>query len=111
MPFYLKQTLQIMDCKVGSVEMPYCPMPIDVYHNPQSNDLENVKIKIYNPSDSISSIRSEFETLAALQYTHIVNMPGNLDAIIELAKFFKIIYLDWRMLRYISDVADADALV
>lgn len=97
-----------MDYKVGSVEMVYCPMPVDIYHNPQSNYLKNTKIKIYNPNDSISSIRSEFETLATLQYTHVVNMPGNLDTIIELAKFFKIIYLDWRMLRYISDVAHAD---
>lgn len=99
-----------MDCKVGSVdEMPYCPMPIDTSHYDVVVAANTkTKIKIYEPNDSISSIRSEFEKLAKLKYTHVVNMPGNLSIIIELAKFFKFIYLDWRLPRYIADIGDAD---
>lgn len=97
-----------MDYQVGSMEMAYCPMPVDVFNDPQIDLSRDTKIKIYKPYDKIQSIRSEFETLSNLEYTHVINMPGNLSLIIELAKFFKFIYIDCRLPKYIADIGMAD---
>lgn len=61
------------------------------------------KVKCYLQMDVVKCIRTEFEHLYEQQYTHVVNMPGNLHQIICAAKHYNIICLDSRLTKHIAD--------
>lgn len=100
-----------MNCEINCYDVYQYPMPADEHSEKKTQPkTTEMKIKIYQDDDIISSIRSEFEQLYTNGYTHVVNMPGKLDYIIPLARYFKFVYLDHRLIRYISDRSNADII-
>jgi len=55
------------------------------------------KVQIYNGYENIANYRSEFERLYSEGYTHVVNMPGNINCIYKFAKYFRLICRDHRL--------------
>lgn len=67
------------------------------------DDVENdLYADIGNDNETIS-IRCEFEKLKRENYTHSINMPGDLNIIAPMAQSYKIIPLDFRMVKYVAD--------
>lgn len=95
---------------VAPVYTPYCPI-YDVSqliacsapparHNPNA-----IRLKVYTIRDSISSLRSELNSLRSAQFTHSVNLPGRLRDILATASQFKIICWDYRLPGYVSSLS------
>ncbi|ATY70262.1 GrBNV gp62-like protein [Tomelloso virus] len=79
----------------------FIPMPQTKFEVLPIN--EGYKVKIYTSSDEIESIRAEFETLYNQKYTHVMNMPGDFNQILCTAKHYKIICLDRRLVKHVSE--------
>lgn len=66
------------------------------------------KLKKYPNNISINSLRHEFETLVDQDYTHVTNMPGNIQQILKLANHYGIVYLD--IDKYVADYCSKNQL-
>lgn len=63
------------------------------------------KLKVFNDGEYIRHevIRSYMKNLYKNGYTHVANMPGDLFEITNIARDFKIIILDNRILKTLKD--------
>lgn len=92
----------------------YCPMPEKISGESKPMDFDvvsgEIKMKHYQKNETIGSVRAEFERLSMLKYTHVVNAPAKLEQVIPTARYFNIMCLDHRLVKYISDIASADTI-
>lgn len=61
------------------------------------------KIKVYKSTDVVASIRGTFSELFEQGYTHVVNMPGDIEEILCVAKYYNMVCLHRKNLKYIAD--------
>lgn len=84
--------------------MHYYTVAIDTTTTDKNDDDDDDDDAIVDTTQKeINSIRSEFERLKYENYTHTVNMPGNINDIIAMARTYNIIPLDCRLQKYIAD--------
>lgn len=82
-------------------ESEFIPIPNNLFTILPKN--EGFKVKYYSNNDEILCIRTEFAKLYSQNYTHVMNMPGNINQIMCAAKHFNIVCLDYRLTKYISE--------
>lgn len=80
----------------------YVPIPTTIYETITKN--KGYKAKFYSALDKVECIRTEFEMLYRQGYTHVMNMPGDLDQVILTANYYKIVCQDNRVLKFTSDL-------
>lgn len=81
------------------------PKPI-IIREPCISD--GAKVKRYTEMDKSLVIPTEFQKLNSQGYTHVVNMPGDMREIFYYAKRMKIVVLDHRISKYVSDLCSRD---
>lgn len=86
----------------------FVPMP-DIAFNVLPKNT-GFKVKRYLYTDEVPCIREEFERLYHSGYTHVINMPGNLNQIICAAKHYNIVCVDYRLLKYVSEFCSRQRL-
>lgn len=71
----------------------------------KSSGETGTKMKVYYPNRPyiIMSIRSEIASLYQQGYTHVVNMPGNFDEIKCVCKFYGIVCMGNKNIKYVAD--------
>ncbi|AQN78616.1 ACH96234.1 GrBNV gp62-like protein [Kallithea virus] len=79
----------------------YIPKPQPRIMPNKPND--SYKLKTYKNGDTIESLSREFQRLYEQKYTHVANVPGRLDDILQVAYEYKLICLDGRMLKYVAE--------
>jgi hypothetical protein len=94
-----------MDTPGGMFQLSYCPMPDTriMYEKPLPTTTDRFKVKYYQITDKIKSVRSEMELLHTQGYTHFVNMPGGMVDILSMAAFYKLICWDYRLTVFLAD--------
>lgn len=94
----------LSECTIGSVRLTV-PLPEPIIIK-DSVGKRVTKIHVYNGTDRIESVPSEFRKLNASGYTHSVNMPGGLSEIFYFSKRMRVVALDQRMLKWVSDFCE-----
>lgn len=85
------------------IDTTYFPVPHSVSQIYPQQAVDDIKYKKYTTKNKITSIRSELHLLKNNNFTHVINMPGNLKSIAYDARCLGIVVLDKRMPAYISE--------
>lgn len=85
----------------------YVPLPDDnLLIKPEKPVNRAYKVKVYLPGKpyATTSTRGELALLSEQGYTHVVNFPGkNYEEIQCMCKFFNIVLLHYKNLKFVSD--------